>query len=107
MPAYLDRLAQFVCDTRLEVLETSTVNAAKSVVLDTIGAMLAGSRLPENTKLAQLAAKTGGQGPATLLGQTGSAPAVFAALSNATAGVALEMDEGNRQGGGHAGASRG
>jgi len=64
--------------------------------------MLAGSRLPENAKLAQLAAETGGQGPATLLGQSGSAPAVFAALSNATAGVALEMDEGNRQGGGHA-----
>jgi 2-methylcitrate dehydratase PrpD len=102
MPAYLDRLAQFVCDTRLEHLEPSTVNAAKSVVLDTIGAILAGSRLPENTKLAQLVAKTGGQGSATMLGQTGSAPAVFAALSNATAGVALEMDEGNRQGGGHA-----
>ena len=102
MPAYLDRLARFVCDTRLEHLEPSTVNAAKSVVLDTIGAMLAGSQLPENTKLAQLAAKTGGQGPATLLGQNGSAPAVFAALSNATAGVALEMDEGNRHGGGHA-----
>jgi len=102
MPAYLDRLARFVCDTRLEQLEPSTVNAAKSVVLDTIGAMLAGSQLPENTKLAQLAAKTGGQGPATLLGQNGSAPAVFAALSNATAGVALEMDEGNRHGGGHA-----
>jgi len=64
--------------------------------------MLAGSRLPENVKLAQLAAKTGGQGPATLLGQPGSATAVFAALSNATAGVALEMDEGNRLGGGHA-----
>jgi len=83
-------------------LEPTTVNAAKSVVLDTIGAMLAGSRLPENTKLAQLATKTGGQGPATLLGQPGSTSAVFAALSNATAGVALEMDEGNRQGGGHA-----
>jgi len=102
MPAYLDRLTRFVCGTRLEHLEPSTVNAAKSVVLDTIGAMLAGSQLPENTKLAQLAAKTGGQGPATLLGQNGSAPAVFAALSNATAGVALEMDEGNRHGGGHA-----
>ena len=102
MPAYLDRLSQFVCDTRLENLEPSTVNAAKAVVLDTLGAMLAGSRLPENAKLAQLAAKTGGQGPATLLGQPGSAPAVFAALSNATAGVSLEMDEGNRLGGGHA-----
>ncbi len=102
MPEYLDRLSGFVCGTLLEDLDPSTVTAAKTVVLDTIGAMLAGSRLPENEKLAQLAAKTGGQGPATLLGQPGSAPAVFAALSNATAGVALEMDEGSRLGGGHA-----
>ncbi|MCH2501700.1 MAG: MmgE/PrpD family protein [Dehalococcoidia bacterium] len=102
MPAYLDRLSRFVCKTNFEGLEPATVTAAKSVVLDTIGAMLAGSRLPENEKLAQLAAKNGGQGPSTLLGQTGSATAVFAALSNATAGVALEMDEGNRLGGGHA-----
>ena len=102
MPNYLDRLSRFVCDTRLEDLDPSTVTAAKTVVLDTVGAMLAGSRLPENGKLAQLAASTGGQGPATLLGHPGSAPAVFAALSNATAGVALEMDEGNRLGGGHA-----
>ncbi len=78
MPAYLDRLSRFVGDTRLEDLDPSTVTAAKTVVLDTLGAMLAGSRLPENKKLAQLAAKTGGQGPATLLGQRGSATAVFA-----------------------------
>ncbi|MBC8281558.1 MAG: MmgE/PrpD family protein [Chloroflexi bacterium] len=102
MPSYLDRLSSFVCDTRLESLEPSTVLAAKSVVLDTIGAMLAGSRLPENVKLAQLVAKTGGEGHSTLLGQAGSVTSVFAALSNATAGVALEMDEGNRHGGGHA-----
>ena len=48
MPAYLDRLSRFVCKTNLEGLEPATVTAAKSVVLDTIGAMLAGSRLPEN-----------------------------------------------------------
>lgn len=102
MPAYLDRLSRFVCDTRLADLDPSTVTAAKTVVLDTVGAMLAGSRLPENEKLAQLAARTGGQGPATLLGHPGSASAVFAALTNATAGVALEIDEGNRLGGGHA-----
>ncbi len=102
MPAYLDQLGEFVTNIRLEDLDSTTISAAKSVALDTVGAMLAGSRLPENEKLAQLAAKTGGQGPATLLGHKGSAPAVFAALSNATAGVALEMDEGNRHGGGHA-----
>ena len=102
MPDYLDRLSRFVCDTHLEDLDPSTVTAARIVVLDTLGAMLGGSRLPENEKLAQLVTRTCGQGPATLLGQAGSAPAVFAAMSNATAGVALEMDEGNRLGGGHA-----
>ena len=102
MPAYLDRLSRFVCDVRLEDLDPSTVSAAKAVVLDTLGAMLAGSRLPENQKLAQLSAKTGGQGPATILGHSDSGTAVFATLTNATAGVALEMDEGNRLGGGHA-----
>ncbi len=102
MPEYLDRLSRFVCGAHLEDLDPTTVTAAKTVVLDTLGAMLAGSRLPENEKLAQLVAKTGGQGTATLLGQAGSTTAVFAALSNATAGVALEMDEGNRLGGGHA-----
>ena len=102
MPAYLDKISEFVCETRLEFLKPSTLISAKSVVLDTIGAMLAGSSLPENKKLALLAAKTGGQGSATLVGQSGSAPAVFATLSNATAGVALELDEGNRHGGGHA-----
>ena len=57
MPDYLDRLSRFVCETRLEDLESATVNAAKSVVLDTIGAMLAGSRLSENVELARFAAQ--------------------------------------------------
>ena len=80
MPVYLDRLARFVNEIRLEHLESSTVNAAKLVVLDTIGAMLAGSRLPENKKLAQAVVKIGGQGSATLLGHNDSATAVFATM---------------------------
>ena len=62
MPRYLNRLSDFVFDTRLESLEPSTILAAKLVVLDTIGAILGGSSLPENVKLAQLAANTGGKG---------------------------------------------
>ena len=58
---YLDRLAQFVINTRLEDLENSTVDAAKLVVLDTLGAMLAGSRLPENVKFASLAGEMSGR----------------------------------------------
>jgi 2-methylcitrate dehydratase PrpD len=98
---YLDQLSQFVTTTRLEKLDDSTVSAAKTVVLDTIGAILAGSRLTENANLARLAQGMSSAGPATLYGHTGRVQPPFAALVNGTAGVSLEMDEGNRLGGGH------
>ena len=98
---YLDRLSKFVTETRLEDLEGPTVAAAKTVVLDTIGAVLAGSRLPENAKFAELARNLSNSGAATLFGHRGKVQPPFAALVNATAGVSLEMDEGNRLGGGH------
>ncbi len=101
MPEYLDCLSRFVSETRLQDLDPDAVAAAKTVALDTIGAVLAGSRLPENRNLAALAVKMGGEGPATIMGHSGKAQPVFACLVNGAAGVALEMDEGNRVGGGH------
>jgi 2-methylcitrate dehydratase PrpD len=98
---YLDVLAEFVTNTRLEDLNDSTIMAAKTVVLDTLGAILLGSCMKENVNLAQLARDLSGQGRATLIGHRGRVQPVFAALVNATAGVAQEMDEGNRLGGGH------
>ena len=79
------------------------MDAARTVTLDTLGAILAGSRLPENRNLAKTGRQDGRQRP----GQhprpsPPQATATFAALSNGTSGVALEMDEGNRLGGGHA-----
>lgn len=102
MPAgYLDRLARLATLTRFDQLGDATVAAAKQVVLDTLGAILAGSRLTENTRLAQLAAARSGPRTATLIGHAGRAEPMLAALANGTAGVALEVDEGNRWGGGH------
>ncbi|HIN05742.1 MAG TPA: MmgE/PrpD family protein, partial [Dehalococcoidia bacterium] len=88
--------------TRLDDLDESTVEAAKLVVLDTIGAILAGSRQDENAKLALLATGMSGAGSSSILGHVSKVQPGFATLVNGTAGVALEMDEGNRQGGGHA-----
>ena len=102
MPEYLDRLSRFVCETLLQDLDDAAVVSAKTVVLDTIGAILAGSQLDENRGLAGLTVRLGGEGEATILGQPDRAKPVFACLANGTAGVALEMDEGNRIGGGHA-----
>lgn len=98
---YLDRLAELVSATRFDALAPSAVSAAKRVVLDTAGAILAGSRLLENAALARLAAARSRGSAATLVGHGERADAIWAALANATAGVSLEMDEGNRWGGGH------
>ena len=98
---YLDRLAAFVAATRYEDLPASTIAAAKLVLLDTLGAIVAGSAMDENRELARFAAARAPQGAATLLGHRGRADAFWAALTNATAGVALEVDEGSRLGGGH------
>jgi 2-methylcitrate dehydratase PrpD len=98
---YLDRLAAFASETRFARLPDSTIAAAKLVLLDTLGAIVAGSALPENLQLARFAAARSPQGAATLLGHKLKADPFWAALTNATAGVALEVDEGSRLGGGH------
>jgi len=97
---YLDRLAAFAEGVRVESLPASTVAAAKLVLLDTLGAIAAGSVEKENRRLADLATERS-RGTSTLVGHGGTADAFWATLANATAGVALEVDEGNRLGGGH------
>ncbi len=101
MADYLDRLARLAARVRCTDLSQATVGAAKDVVLDTLGAMLAGCRLSENARLASLAAARSGPRTATLIGHAERAEPMLAALVNATAGVAFEVDEGNRWGGGH------
>ncbi len=98
---YLDRLAEFVVDTRAEDLPPDTIAAARNVVLDTLGAITAGSRLTENANFAKLAGEMGGPGNAGIIGHGIRTQPVWATMVNATAGVSLEMDEGNRVGGGH------
>ena len=101
-PEYLQRLSEFVCGLRLQDLSPETRMAARTVVLDSIGAMVAGSRLPENRKLAGMAVRMSGTGDCTIIGHADPAGPMLASLANGTSGVALEVDEGNRLGGGHA-----
>jgi len=98
---YLDRLAAFASRVEWDALPLHTKSAAKLVLLDTLGAIAAGSALDENRRLAALAAARAPGGASTLIGHAARADAFWAALANATAGVALEVDEGNRLGGGH------
>jgi 2-methylcitrate dehydratase PrpD len=101
MGTYLDTLASFVSTTSFDDLPESTVAAAKDVVLDTIGAIVAGNRLPENAAFGDLIAKRSAPGAAAIVGRSYRVDSMMATLVNATNGVSLEMDEGNRFGAGH------
>ena len=98
---YLDRLSRLVEETSVERLPDPAVQAARLVLLDTIGAMVAGSALPENRRLADSLHERRSRPAATLLGHGGRVDPLLATFANATAGVALEVDEGSRLGGGH------
>ena len=98
---YLDRLAQFVEAIGVEHLADDALASTRLVLLDTIGAMLAGSALAENRRLADSMSERRSRATATLLGHGGRVDPLLGTFVNATAGVALEVDEGTRLGGGH------
>jgi 2-methylcitrate dehydratase PrpD len=101
MTDYLDRLAGFVAETDVKRLPDAAVRSARLVLLDTLGAMTAGSALPENRRLAESMLARRSRATATVVGHAGKADPLLATFVNATAGVALEVDEGSRLGGGH------
>ena len=101
MPIYLTRLAEFVSEIRFGDLTEDAVRAAQDVALDTMGAIVAGMREPECARLAEWASRVAPPPVCAVLGSAHRANPMTAALANATAGVALEVDEGSRFGGGH------
>ncbi len=101
MTDYLDDIARFAAETRLDDIPPEAVEAGKWIVLDTIGGMLAGSTLPEVREFAKLAAQRSRGGDCTLVGFGQRANPLFAAMLNATSACSYETDEGNRLGGGH------
>ena len=101
MGGYLDKLSEFVAGTHYDRLSQEASEAVKDITLDTLGAIVAGSRLPENAALAQLLARRSGPATATIFGHPLKAEPMLTAMFNSTAGVSLEVDEGNSMGGGH------
>lgn len=98
---YLYEFGRLVSQTQLGQLSGELLEQAKLVMLDTVGAILGGSRLPEIGALARYYGVEEGSGTATMLGHGLKAPLKEAALVNGCAGVALELDEGHRLAGGH------
>lgn len=88
-------LARLALSLRLADIPADVLAHVRLVVRDTLGVMLAGSRLPEIAALARLA-PTLGSGPSTIFGTRLTAASHVAALVNGTGGVSLELDEGNQ-----------
>ncbi len=101
MGDYLDKLSQFIVETRYEDLSPEAVSSVKNVTLDTLGVIIVGSKLPENAAFAKMASQRSGPATATIIGHPFKAEPMMAAAVNGTAGVSLEIDEGNHMGGGH------
>lgn len=92
-PAWLKQWARFAASLRFEDLPATAIDRARLVVLDCMGAVLAGRAEPEVMKAAKRLAKT-------FRGRKAGSPALEAFLDG-TAGTMLEIDEGNQYARGH------
>ncbi|MBW2030815.1 MAG: MmgE/PrpD family protein [Deltaproteobacteria bacterium] len=90
------RLARFACHLETSKLDPLIVSHSVLIIRDTLGAMLAGSTLPEIGGLAGMAETIGGQGNATIIGRVKGCSPNFAAVVNGAGAVSLELDEGNQ-----------
>ena len=99
IPKKLKDISAFSSGIDLATLSPQILNHLKLIVIDSVGAVIAGSQEPE--MLALGGKKINQPGLATLVGFDRSVSTETAAFMNGTSGTFLEMDEGNRFSKGH------
>lgn len=101
---YLQRLAQFVGQTRIEDIPAEVLLRTQQILLDTLPVMAWGMREPQLLALAgqQLAGQSE-RGGAWVVGAGRTGAALDAAMLNGIAGAWLDFDEGNFLANGHPG----
>ena len=101
-----EKFANFIAGTTYEALPDEIVTAAKERILDTIGAAVAGSANWEYKDNFLNACRSFGQGCWNVIGSpTREFPLSRAAMINSTFAHAIELDDGHKNAGVHAGAS--
>ncbi|MDB5811791.1 MAG: MmgE/PrpD family protein [Betaproteobacteria bacterium] len=100
---YLDTISRFASETRLTDIPDGVRNRAKIIIADLLAVIAAGMQEPEMKALNALHLPTAGAGNASVIGCGKRSNPLDAALLNATAGVWLELDEGNFNTNGHPG----
>jgi 2-methylcitrate dehydratase PrpD len=99
-----NKVLRFISDTRFEDLPDNVIHQAKRCLLDTLGALLAGSDTPVVRMMGSFATKYFRGTEATILVSGERVSPVGAALANGYACNALDIDDGYRMVKGHPGA---
>ena len=99
----IEGFADFFCNIKFEDLPAAVVQKTKMLTLDLMGVSIAGLKMDFPKITADYLVGLKGIEEATLFGQTTKVPAIHAALANGVASHALDMDDGYRYGGVHAG----
>jgi 2-methylcitrate dehydratase PrpD len=98
---WLEAWSGFAARTRFADLPAEVVQRTRLALLDSIGAIAAGSQEAEVQALASRMIAREGAGEAPVIGLPLAARAGTAAFLNGTAGTMLELDEGNQYARGH------
>ena len=100
-------LADFVSGLRYEMLPPETINIAKTLIMDYLGALIAAydNNTAMGEKMTELILSMGGAPQATIIGQEQKVPVALAALGNGTLSHIVELDDGHRIARGHPGVS--
>jgi len=92
-PVLSERIAQHMAGVRFEDLPPSTVTAAKHILLDATGVMLAASGMAEEAAPFIRLASEAGAGPSTILGTGLKASPAAAAFANGSLAHALDFED--------------
>ena len=98
------KFAAFIAGTNYDDLPKQVVDLAKERIMDTAGAAIAGSVNWEYASQLREACKKLGSGSCGVIGGEKCYPAAHAAMINATYAHSVELDDGHKNAGCHAGA---
>ena len=100
---YLDTLSRFACETQLTDIPVAVRERCGLIIADLLAVIAAGMQEPEMQALVASHGPRVAAGHASVVGSRIQCNPLDAALLNATAGVWLELDEGNFNTNGHPG----
>ena len=103
MKTIIETFAEHFSNSTFEQLPPAVVHKTKLLILDYLGVSIAGLKMDFPRMTIDYLRSLEGVGQSTLMGSTRKVPAIHAALGNGVAAHALDMDDGFRYGGVHAG----